>query len=237
MRENHPLAKHAIRQFILARLVLGSAATILLALVVWVAVVAGGSGGSGDPLLVQPTADLQAAAGSLPAAAPSAESATVTPSVTPSAGAAGSASPSPSAPASASASPSVKPRPSKSASRTPSASPSRAASPTPTPDVFAATYSTSANWRDGFIAAVRIVNNGSTARDWSVTLTYPSSAGIEVRGAWNATAGVSGNTVTLRGKSLAGGGSITVGFQGTKDIGDAVKPVTCSVSGGSCRMS
>jgi hypothetical protein len=231
------LAKHAIRQFILARLVLGSAAAVLVALVIWVAVVAGGSGSKGEPLMVQPTADLQAAAGSLPATAPSTESGAVTPSLTPPASASGSASPSPSTSVRASVSASASAKPSKSVSRTPSASPSRAASPTPTRDVFTVTYSTSATWRDGFIAAVRIVNNDTTARDWSVTLTYPSNADVEVRGAWNATAGVSGNTVTLRGGSLAGGSTITAGFQGTKDIGDAVKPVTCSVGGGSCRMS
>ncbi|BEL09728.1 hypothetical protein Q0Z83_079190 [Actinoplanes sichuanensis] len=102
--------------------------------------------------------------------------------------------------------------------------------------MFTATYSTSANWRDGFIAAVRIVNNDASARDWSVTITYPSSADVEVRGAWNATVSVSGDTVTLRGKSLAGGQSITAGFQGAKDVADAVRPVACSVGGGSCRM-
>lgn len=230
------MAKHAIRQFILARLVLGSAAAVLVALVIWVAVVAGGSGSDGEPLMVQPTANLQAAQGSLPATAPSTESATVTPSVAPSTSASASASPSTSASSSPSVSASGKPKPSKSVSRTPSASPSRSASPSPTPDVFTATYSTSANWREGFIAAIRIVNNDASTRDWSVTITYPSSADVEVRGAWNATVSVSGDTVTLRGKSLAGGQSITAGFQGAKSVADAVRPVGCSVGGGSCRM-
>ncbi|WP_433793554.1 cellulose binding domain-containing protein [Actinoplanes sp. CA-252034] len=226
------MAKHAIRQFILARLVLGSAAAVLVALVVWVAVVAGGSGSTGEPLMVQPTADLQAAQGSLPAVAPSTESVPVAPSLDPSAP--GSASPSPSASRSPSAS--AKPKPSKSVSRTPSASPSRS-SPSPAPDVFTASYATSATWREGFIAAVSVVNNSATAREWSVTLTYPSSADVEVRGGWNATVSTSGDTITLRGRSLAPGASITAGFQGSKGGSATGKPTSCSVGGGSCRMS
>jgi cellulase/cellobiase CelA1 len=223
------LAKHAARQFILARLVLGSAAAVLLLLVGWIAVrVGGGSDGAGEPLLVQPTAALQAAAGaSLPA--PSTESIVVTPS--PSAPVSASASPSPSRSAPAS----VKPSPSKSPSRTPSASPSRSTA-APAPVTLAVTYTTSASWRDGFIAAVNVVNNGSTASEWSVTLTYPASADVEARAAWNATLNASGDSVTLSGRALAPGSSITAGFQGSMDGGGAVKPVTCSIGGGSCRM-
>jgi cellulase/cellobiase CelA1 len=92
-------------------------------------------------------------------------------------------------------------------------------------------------WRDGFIAAVKVVNNGPAAREWTVTLTYPSKADVEVRGGWNATVSASGDTVTIRGSSLAAGASITAGFQGSKDINDAVKPISCAISGGSCRMS
>jgi hypothetical protein len=229
------LAKHASRQFILARLVLGSAAAVLVALVVWIAVVAGGSGGSGTPLLVQPSAALQAAGESLPAVEPSTEAATVTPSPTPSASlsssASSSSSPSPSASVSSSAS--AKPKPSKSPSRAPAKSPS----PSPAASTLAVTYSTSAAWRDGFIAAVRVVNNGSAAQEWTVTLTYPSSADVEVRGGWNASVSAGGGTVTIRGNSLAPGASITAGFQGSKDVSDAVKPISCAIGGGSCRMS
>ncbi|MEU4624264.1 cellulose binding domain-containing protein [Actinoplanes sp. NPDC023801] len=225
------MAKHAVRQFILARLVLGSAAAVLAALVVWVAVVAGGSAGAGEPLLVQPSAALQAAGDPLPATTPSTESAPVPSSPTPSASVSSSASQSPSA--SASFSPSAKPKPSKTPSRTPSTRPS----PSPAANTLAVTYATSAAWRDGFIAAVKVVNNGSAAREWTVTLTYPSSADVEVRGGWNATVSASGDTVTIRGNSLAAGASITAGFQGSKDIGAVVKPVTCAVGGGSCGMS
>ncbi|MDI6105334.1 cellulose binding domain-containing protein [Actinoplanes sp. NEAU-A12] len=221
------MAKHAARQFILARLVFSSAAAVLVALVGWIAVRVGGEpGGAGDPLMVQPPAALQVAGGALPA--PSTESASLTAS--PSAPVSASASPTPSRSASA------KPAPSKSASRTPSAAPSRT-SPSPTAGPLAVTYSNSASWRDGFIAAVKVVNNGSAASEWSVTLTYPSSADFEVRATWNAAVSASGDSVTLSGKSLDPGSSITAGFQVTKAGGDVVKPVTCSIGGGSCLMS
>ncbi|WP_430783210.1 cellulose binding domain-containing protein [Actinoplanes sp. G11-F43] len=234
------MAKHATRQFILARLIFGSAAAVLLALVAWIAVRAGGGGDedtAGKPVLIQPTGVLQAAAeGSLAPSAPVLESGSVSPSASasPSPSASASASRSPSASASASASP----KPSKSAVR-PSAgtSPSRSASPTPAPDAFAASYGTSASWREGFIAAVRVSNSGSEAREWTVTLTFPSSADVEVRGAWNASVSRSGDTVTLRGRSLAAGQSITAGFQADKETRDPVKPVSCAVGGGSCKVS
>lgn len=233
------MAKHAPRQFILARLIFGSAAAVLLALVVWIAVRAGGGDEDpdGKPLLVLPTGVVQAAAeGSLPPSVPPLESAAVSPSASasksPSASASASSSPSPSVSASAS------PRPSKSTIKpTGGTSPSRTASPTPTADTFAVTYSTSATWRDGFIAALRVSNKGPAAREWSVTLTYPAGADIDVRGAWNASVSSSGDTVTLRGNSLAAGQSISVGFQAEKETRDSVKPVSCSVGGGSCKVS
>lgn len=230
------MSKHAARQFLLARLVLGSAATVLAVLVGWIAVrVGGGPDGVGDPILVQPTASLQAVDGPLPTPSASLESTSLTPS--PAAPVSSSPSPtlSPSRTAPASPSATTKPTPSKSASRTPSASPSRN-SPSPTVGSLDVTYTTSGTWREGFIASVRVVNNGSTARDWTVALTYPSSADVEVRGGWNAAVSASGDTVTLNGRSLAPGASITAGFQGAKDTRDAVNPVTCSVGGGSCRM-
>ncbi|HWS31516.1 MAG TPA: cellulose binding domain-containing protein [Actinoplanes sp.] len=223
-----------------SRAVFGSAAAILLGLVGWIAVRAGGgeAGPDGKPLMVLPTGVVQAAAeGSLPPLPP-VESEVVSPSASASASRSPSAAPSASRTPSASASASANPTPSKSTIK-PSVgtSPSRTVSPTPTVDVLSASYGTSASWRDGFIAGVRITNNGGEAREWTVTLTYPSSADVEVRGGWNASVSRSGDTITLRGRSLAAGQSISAGFQAEKRTNDAVKPVSCSVGGGSCRVS
>jgi hypothetical protein len=228
------LSKHSARQFTTARLVLSSAAAILVLLVGWIAFRAGGPAAADEPLIVQPSANLQALDASLP---PLVEATAVpAPVVSP------SASPSPSA-RSASSSPS--PSPSASASRKPKKSPQPSTSPTkaaPSPSPSPAgglevTYSNSASWRDGFIAAVRVVNNGSTARDFTVTISYPSGTDLRIRGDWNGTAGADGNRVTLRGNSLAPGTSINAGFQAAKDDDDSSRPSGCTVVGGTCRVS
>lgn len=231
------MTKHSPRHVLVSRAVFGSAAALLLGLVGWIAVRAGGGEAAtdGTPLMVLPSGVVQAAAeGSLPPLPP-VESAVASPSVSVSASSSPSVSPSVSRTASASAS--ADPKPSKSTSKPRvSTSPSRTVSPTPTADVLSATYGTGASWRDGFIAGIQVTNNGGEARDWTVTVTYPSSADVELRGGWNAGVSISGDTVTLRGRSLAPGQSISAGFQAGKRSSDAVKPVSCSIGGGSCRV-
>ena len=238
------MPKHAVRQFTPARLILGLAAAILVVLVGLVAVRAdGGPAVAEGPKLVQPTGeptDLQAVEASLP---PATEALTVSPSVSPTASASASApaSPSPTPSRSASASPSASasvrpsPAPSKTAA-TPSPVPSKTTtSPAPV-NTLNVSYSTTASWRDGFIAGVRVTNNGTTTRDFAVTLTYPGSGDIWIRSAWNASVDADDNQVTIRGTGLAAGSSISAGFQAGKDDGDSVRSVTCSVGGGSCRV-
>ncbi|WP_328465440.1 cellulose-binding domain-containing protein [Actinoplanes sp. NBC_00393] len=224
------MSKHSARQFTTARLVLSSAAAILVLLVGWIAFRAGGPAAADEPLIVQPSANLQALDASLP---PVVEATTV-----PSPAASPSVSPSPSArSASPSPSPSASRKPKKSPQ--PSISPSKAApSPAPSPaGGLEVTYSNSASWRDGFIAAVRVVNNGSTARDFTITISYPSGTDLRIRGDWNGTAGADDNRVTLRGNSLAPGASINTGFQAAKDDDDSSRPSGCTVVGGTCTVS
>ncbi|MFC7531346.1 cellulose binding domain-containing protein [Actinoplanes sp. GCM10030250] len=235
------MSKHSVRQLTPARLILGSAAAILAALVGWVAIRAGGPANADEPVIVHPTAALQAATLppiDTPPPASAAASPSVSVPVSASASAPGSARTSPrgSSRASATASPSrsssARPRASASASPTPS----RAASPTPVNDLDA-TYTTTASWRDGFVGAVKIVNNGSVARDFTVTVTYPSGADLRIRGDWNGSAEASGNRVTLRGTALAPGASITAGYQASKDGNDSSRATGCTVGGGTCRVS
>ncbi|MEU4424359.1 cellulose binding domain-containing protein [Actinoplanes sp. NPDC024001] len=235
------MPKHSARQFTTARLVLGLGAAILVVLVGWIAVRAGGPAVADDaPVIVQPSApapaetDLQAVESPLP------EATSVTPSPS-------SASPSPSRSSSASASPSASPSPSasrkpkKSKSPQPSVSVPAPTSPSPsrtsaTPAGLQATYATGSSWRDGFTAGVRVVNKGSVAQSFTVTITYASGTDLEIRGDWNAEVSAGGNQVTIRGGSLAPGSSITAGFQAAKDDDDSSRATGCTVVGGTCSV-
>lgn len=213
-----------------------AAATLLVALVSWVAVRAAGPAGDGrkedpaKPVLVVPSA----ATSVVPAAA-----AEILPaeSVLPSASAVISVSSSPT-PSSASPSTSRTPSASPSASRTStsptprtSSSPTPRATTTPAPAAaLKATYSTGSSWQDGFIASVRVTNTGTAAAPWSVTVNYPSNARVRVQYAWNASA----NGTTFSGGPLQPGASITFGFQASKRGNGLVAPVTCSIAGIAC---
>lgn len=254
------MSQHAERRLTPARLILGFAAAVLLALVGWIVIRSGDSGSAaaqGDPLIVQPSAaDLQPVENHIPLDQP-----LTTASIPPGASLSPSASVSVSAPASrsASASPSASkstgaPSPSVTATGTPApakssqppSSPqpekSTAAQPTrttssPQPvDVLVASYANTAVWRDGFIGSVRVVNTGSSTRDFAVTVSFPSASDIRVWGAWNGSASGDDNRVTVRG-TLAAGASVTAGFQAAKDRDDSVRSATCSVGGGTCRVS
>jgi hypothetical protein len=225
------LSKHRDRQFFIARSVFGLAAAVLVSLVVWIAVRAGGPAAADEqPVIVQPSAGLRAAESTT--VPPLAESPVATTSPSPSRSR--SASPSASVSPSASSSPSASPSSSRSSPRP---KPSRTSASPPAPQDLSATYASNTSWDSGFIATVQITNSGSQAHEFTVTLTFPAGSGVSVRGAWNATAGVSGNQVTLHGNSVAAGRTVTVGFQGGKTTRDKIKPTGCSVGGGSCRVS
>ncbi|MEV6299561.1 cellulose binding domain-containing protein [Actinoplanes sp. NPDC051861] len=226
--ETRPLSKHSVSRLTPARLVLGFAAAILVALVGWVAVRAGASTptDAGGPVIVQPSVPAEVVV-------PQAVEASLTPSfsVSPS-------SPSPSVSRSPSPTPSKSRKPKRSPSSSPSStapSPSRSSSsPPPAPvNVFDATYTTTASWRDGLIGSVRIVNNGSAPRDWTVTITY--SGDLSIRGEWNGRASASGSRVTLSGGPLAPGASVTAGYQASRN--GSSRATGCTIGGGSCRVS
>jgi hypothetical protein len=238
------LSKQPAHQFTPAHLVLGFAATVLVVLVSWAAVRAGGPvGPDAAPVMVQPPGLSPAAVVSATpsfsvAASPSPTASFVEPAypevtVT----VAGTSSPS----VAASSSPSRKPRKSKSPKPSVSASPSPArTSPSPSPapaNDLDATYTTSSSWRDGFIGNVQVVNKGSVARDFTVTISYSSGTSLSIRGAWNGAASAAGSTVTLRGGQLAPGASITAGFQAAKGPWDSSRATGCTVGGGGCRVS
>jgi hypothetical protein len=221
------LPKHSARQFTTARLILGFAAAVLVALVGWVAVRAGGPAAADEPVIVQPPAR-QAVESAVAASVTSAPSVAASPSPSPSASLSRSPSPSPS--------PSRKKSPSPSKSSKVPTSPSPSPSPSPAGSLQV-TYATGSAWRDGFTAGVRVVNNGSAARDFTVTISYASGTDLRIRGDWNASVSADGNRVTVRGGPLAPGASVTAGFQVTKGDDDSAKASGCTVVGGTCTVS
>ncbi|WP_082771863.1 cellulose binding domain-containing protein [Actinoplanes sp. TFC3] len=201
------------------------AATVLTLLVGWVAFRAAGPSRETSPRLVVPP---PASASVVPAAVVepvpvTSPSPSLSPSISASATPSRSKSPSPSS--SPSASPSRKPSPSPSKAR-----PSR--SPSPTAATLTSRYRTTASWDTGFIGAISVTNTGSAPATWSVTVTYPSDAGVRITGAWNAK--VTGATFT--GETLAPGATARFGFSANKQVRGKVAPTGCTAGGTSCRI-
>ncbi|MFF5367191.1 glycoside hydrolase family 6 protein [Streptomyces sp. NPDC013187] len=98
-------------------------------------------------------------------------------------------------------------------------------------------YKVQNQWDSGFTAAVTITNNAAAKSNWSVKWSYPGNQRI-TRG-WNAKIGQSGSAVTATNESyngtLATGGSVSFGFQGTYNGTNAV-PATFTLDGVACNV-
>ena len=97
------------------------------------------------------------------------------------------------------------------------------------------TYGTNV-WQGGFTADVSLTNAGSSPVDgWNLAFTLP--AGQKITSAWSANLSASSGAVTASGMaynaSLAPGGQVSFGFQGTYD-GAFAKPAGFSLNGTSC---
>jgi endo-1,4-beta-xylanase len=94
-----------------------------------------------------------------------------------------------------------------------------------------ATYRTTGQWPGGFMAEVRITNNGENGSGWVVAWTYPD--GQVITSYYNANVTQSGPTVTVRSLSWNGslrtGGSATMGVIG-QWTGSNSPPATLSCS-------
>ncbi|MDT7846689.1 GH12 family glycosyl hydrolase domain-containing protein [Streptomyces justiciae] len=91
-------------------------------------------------------------------------------------------------------------------------------------------------WQGGFTADVTVTNTGSSPVDaWKLAFTLPS--GQKVTSAWSAQISPSSGAVTAGGMaynaSIAPGGQVSFGFQGTYD-GAFAKPAAFSLNGTSC---
>ncbi|EDY54782.1 MULTISPECIES: cellulose binding domain-containing protein [Streptomyces] len=97
------------------------------------------------------------------------------------------------------------------------------------------TYGTSV-WQDGFTADVAVTNTGSSpVNGWNLAFTLPS--GQRITNAWNAGVSPSSGTVTAtnvgHNASIAPGGQVSFGFQGTYS-GSFAKPAAFSLNGTAC---
>jgi len=79
---------------------------------------------------------------------------------------------------------------------------------------------------------VTVRNTGSTEASWSVSVSYPASAGVRITGAWNAE--VSGGTFS--GGTLGPGATATFGFSANKQVSKRVSPSGCSIAGVPCKI-
>ncbi|MCQ9134402.1 glycoside hydrolase family 6 protein [Streptomyces hilarionis] len=101
-------------------------------------------------------------------------------------------------------------------------------------------YKVQNDWGSGFTAAVTVTNNSAAKSSWAVKWAYAGSQ--KVTNAWNAKVTQSGTAVTAANETyngtLATGGSVSFGFQGTYSGANALPTaftldgVTCNVDGG-----
>jgi acetylxylan esterase len=98
------------------------------------------------------------------------------------------------------------------------------------------TYTTTSQWAGGFVAQVVIGDTGSsTISSWSLAFTFPGDQKITSN--FNGGFSQAGENATLTNASyngtIAPGGSVTVGFQGTWTNSDAV-PTAFTLNGATC---
>ncbi|MEU0252979.1 glycoside hydrolase family 6 protein [Streptomyces sp. NPDC006184] len=101
-------------------------------------------------------------------------------------------------------------------------------------------YKIQSQWDTGFTAAVTVTNNAAAKSSWAVKWSYGGTQ--KVTSGWNAKLTQSGTAVTAANESyngsLATGGSVSFGFNGTYSGTNAVPAtftldgVTCNVDGG-----
>ena len=100
---------------------------------------------------------------------------------------------------------------------------------------FTVGYTVTSSWAGGFVADVTVKNTGDAVSGWTVNWAFPD-AGQKVTSAWNATVSQSGSAVTATNVAyngaLAGGASVTFGFQGSYTGSNPV-PASFTVNGSS----
>ncbi|CAL9326064.1 glycoside hydrolase family 6 protein [Streptomyces sp. SudanB52_2052] len=98
-------------------------------------------------------------------------------------------------------------------------------------------YKVQNQWDTGFTAAVTITNSAAAKSGWSVKWSYAGNQ--KITSGWNAKLSQSGTAVTATNEAyngtLATGGSVSFGFQGTYSGTNAV-PATFTLDGVTCNV-
>lgn len=149
---------------------------------------------------------------------------------------------------------SAKPKASKTPSRTPSksAKPSKTSATARTSDPVPkktrptskppartdveATLSVGASWDSGYMASVRVVNEGDEPVEWQITVSHSGLENLRLRGVWNASGNLDGTSIVFTGGRLEPGRSARFGFQTSKTGRGDARPAGCNAVGGSCRV-
>jgi len=209
-------AKHSAYVFGTARFLLSFGTAILVLLVVWVAVRAvGPAEASKAPLVALP---------SIPRATPT-PTKTIKTSRSPS------------------RTPSKSPTPSKTSARASDPVPKKTRTPTRTTTTappartdYKATLSVTASWQSGYMAVVRVVNEGDEPVRWKVTVSHSGQHDLQLRNTWNARGELSGSSLVFTGGTLAPGRTASFGFQTSKSGRGDARPADCNALGGTCRV-
>jgi hypothetical protein len=109
--------------------------------------------------------------------------------------------------------------------------------PPPANSSCAVHYEVTSSWNGGFGASITVTNRATTAvNGWSLTFAWPD-AGEAVQSGWNGVWSQSGQQVTVTNadwnRTIAAGGSVSLGFNGT-DTGAAPAPTVFSLNGTVC---
>ncbi len=109
--------------------------------------------------------------------------------------------------------------------------------PSQPPPTCRVRYVNQAEWVGGFVAGITITNTGTAdINGWTLVFTFGGDQ--KVNGSWGVSVAQSGATVTIRNLPWdalvrAGGGSVSVGIQGTWSVSNA-PPVAFTLNGQAC---
>ncbi|MFC0438876.1 cellulose binding domain-containing protein [Kutzneria buriramensis] len=109
--------------------------------------------------------------------------------------------------------------------------------PPPANSSCAVHYEVTSSWNGGFGASITVTNRAATAvNGWNLTFAWPD-AGEAVQAGWNGTWSQTGQQVAVTNadwnRTIASGGSVSLGFNGT-DTGAAPAPTAFSLNGTVC---